>query len=318
MQPKGALEISLRSPFLFTSQLYTSTGSCNSQFEEAADCSDRASYYGADGWLRATDQRYRMGDDNGGYWRTTFEEYRYDARTYDPVTGRFTQEDPIGLAGGINLYGYAGSDPVNSIDPSGNIPVPLITGLIGAGIGAAYGGYRNGWRGALVGAVAGGLAGAGLGYARVGLGVLPATVGSGVSVTFGPLAVIDATGSAATVGASSVAAGGGGATITATGATLAGTIIPKSFTFAAGATRVWVHPNATKHMVELLSRQAASAGGVLREQLLLDSFTSAVTKAASGGIVYRHKYLIDGWEIIFGPPGQTGGLPAVIHALLIP
>jgi RHS repeat-associated protein len=40
-------------------------------------------------------------------------------RYYDPSTGRFTQEDPIGLAGGINLYGYAGGDAVNYSDPYG-------------------------------------------------------------------------------------------------------------------------------------------------------------------------------------------------------
>jgi uncharacterized protein RhaS with RHS repeats len=40
-------------------------------------------------------------------------------RYYDPGTGRFTQEDPIGLAGGLNLYGYAGGDPVNFGDPFG-------------------------------------------------------------------------------------------------------------------------------------------------------------------------------------------------------
>jgi len=40
-------------------------------------------------------------------------------RYYDPATGRFTQEDPIGLAGGMNLYGYAGGDPVNFSDPFG-------------------------------------------------------------------------------------------------------------------------------------------------------------------------------------------------------
>lgn len=31
----------------------------------------------------------------------------------------FTQEDPIGLAGGANLYGYAGGDPVSNSDPFG-------------------------------------------------------------------------------------------------------------------------------------------------------------------------------------------------------
>ena len=40
-------------------------------------------------------------------------------RYYDPGTGRFTQEDPIGLAGGLNLYGFANGDPVNFSDPFG-------------------------------------------------------------------------------------------------------------------------------------------------------------------------------------------------------
>jgi RHS repeat-associated protein len=43
-------------------------------------------------------------------------------RYYDPATGRFTQEDPIGLAGGINLYGYANGDPVGYSDPFGLRP----------------------------------------------------------------------------------------------------------------------------------------------------------------------------------------------------
>ena len=43
-------------------------------------------------------------------------------RLYDPKTGRFTQEDPIGLAGGLNLYGFANGDPVNFSDPFGLRP----------------------------------------------------------------------------------------------------------------------------------------------------------------------------------------------------
>jgi RHS repeat-associated protein len=43
-------------------------------------------------------------------------------RYYDPMAGRFTQPDPIGLAGGINLYGFAGGDPANFADPFGLCP----------------------------------------------------------------------------------------------------------------------------------------------------------------------------------------------------
>ncbi len=40
-------------------------------------------------------------------------------RYFDPGSGRFTQEDPIGLAGGLNVYGFGGGDPVNYSDPFG-------------------------------------------------------------------------------------------------------------------------------------------------------------------------------------------------------
>jgi RHS repeat-associated protein len=46
-------------------------------------------------------------------------------RYYNPHTGTFTQEDPIGIAGGLNLYGYAGGDPVNFHDPFGLCPERL-------------------------------------------------------------------------------------------------------------------------------------------------------------------------------------------------
>lgn len=60
-------------------------------------------------------------------WHGTLVEGKRDAaqtlyrrnRVYDPVTGRFTQEDPTGVAGGANLYGFADGDPLNLQDPFG-------------------------------------------------------------------------------------------------------------------------------------------------------------------------------------------------------
>ena len=45
--------------------------------------------------------------------------YYYRARYYSPELQRFISEDPIGLAGGINLYSYVGNNPVNKKDPLG-------------------------------------------------------------------------------------------------------------------------------------------------------------------------------------------------------
>jgi len=45
--------------------------------------------------------------------------YHYKARAYDPRLGRFLQTDPIGFAGGMNLYAHVGNNPANAIDPWG-------------------------------------------------------------------------------------------------------------------------------------------------------------------------------------------------------
>jgi RHS repeat-associated protein len=41
------------------------------------------------------------------------------ARYYSPSIGRFINKDPIGLAGGLNMYAYVGGNPINWIDPWG-------------------------------------------------------------------------------------------------------------------------------------------------------------------------------------------------------
>jgi RHS repeat-associated protein len=41
------------------------------------------------------------------------------ARFYDPEVGSFLSNNPIGINGGLHLYSYTSSNPVNGIDPLG-------------------------------------------------------------------------------------------------------------------------------------------------------------------------------------------------------
>ncbi len=97
----------------------------------------------------------------------------YRARYYDPLSGRFTTQDPIGFAGfDQNLYRYVGNNPMNRTDPSGNF-APLIAacvrgGLVGAATGAAAaaaaealtgGCDKDVGRAALIGGITGGVVG---------------------------------------------------------------------------------------------------------------------------------------------------------------
>jgi RHS repeat-associated protein len=97
-------------------------------------------------------------------WGTGLDYNRH--RWYDAHTGRFISQDPLGLAGGVNPYAYAGNAPFDHTDPYGLLRIPAwvpyaafaVTVGMGVGggmsVGHALGGTIQAFAATAVGAAA--------------------------------------------------------------------------------------------------------------------------------------------------------------------
>lgn len=61
------------------------------------------------------------------YDRETRLHHNY-FRNYNPTLGRYIEGDPIGLAGGMNIYTYANGNPLSSVDRDGLVPMECLPG----------------------------------------------------------------------------------------------------------------------------------------------------------------------------------------------
>jgi hypothetical protein len=97
-----------------------------------------------------------------------------------------------------------------------------------------------------------------------------------------------------------------------------GTQIPKSFEITtANGQKMWVHPNATEHMFEYVTRNLNHSRNINSQQML-SSFESALNQAVKNGVQFDKMIKVGNWEFKFAAPRGEGLLPVVKHAQYIP
>ncbi len=134
----------------------------------------------------AVTQSHSFGEERLSTPRTPGLSY-FRNRVYDQDTGRWTQEDPIGIAGGINLYQFNGNDPATYGDPYGLCePKPDCETIVAIfqTLGTAAGFLLGGGTGLVETAASGGL----LAPAAVARTMVATTAGAGIGRAVGEIA----------------------------------------------------------------------------------------------------------------------------------
>jgi hypothetical protein len=93
-----------------------------------------------------------------------------------------------------------------------------------------------------------------------------------------------------------------------------GSVLPKSFNLStASGDRLWIAPNATKHIWE--ETRGLTFGRAISQEQRLIGLADAVDNAAVGN--WERMQVSRGWELIFSEPRGSGINPVLKHARYI-
>jgi hypothetical protein len=93
-----------------------------------------------------------------------------------------------------------------------------------------------------------------------------------------------------------------------------GSVLPKSFNLStASGDRVWIAPNATKHIWE--ETRGLTFGRAISQEQRLIGLADSVDNATVGN--WERMQVSRGWELIFSEPRDAGINPVLKHARYI-